>query len=206
MEMNEIKEYFESNKDSDQVKDFQKSLMPSLDQVMENEDFKMKMKSFADAEASRQVEAFRSKTLPETVEQEVKKRMEAATHKEPWEIKMAEMERNQTELMSKLKNKERDELISNNKTNALRALADKKLPSDLLDFLVSDESEKTTKNVETFSKMMENYTTNLKQEYMSSNNIKIPGKQEVLTDTGNIPKDDASKAEWEAYYRKKYSK
>jgi mannitol-1-phosphate/altronate dehydrogenase len=200
MDVNEIKQFIESNRDSDEVRGFLNSLTPSFDQAMENPDFAKAMKSFADKEGSRQVEAFKNKTLPSTIEDEVKKRLEAQNHKEPWQIKLEEMEKQQNQLMEQLKQKERSELIQKNKNQALKTLTDKKLPSDILDYLVSDEQEKTNSSIEAFVSMMDNYTTNLKQDLLKSNNVRVPGQGETFTGGAQEPGEGASKAEWKAYW------
>lgn len=200
MEISEIKDFLESNKDSDEVKSFMNSLTPSIDQIMERPDFQKAVKSLSDKEARRQVEAYKTNTFDTTVEEKVAKRMEAAQHKEPWEIKLQDMEKRNLELENKFKEKERAELIQKNKNFALKSLSDSKLPSDILDFIVSDDEETTTKNLETFQNMMEGYTTNIKNDFMSGNNTSIPGKTEVIGAGGlKVPGENATDAEYDAY-------
>lgn len=206
MTIEEIREFMNSNKDSDDVREFKKSLMPKFDELMEDDSFKKTLESYADSRVSKAVDTYKSKTLPLAVEEEVKKRVESMNTKTPEQIKLEEYDKKLAELTNKYQQKEREELIQKNKNYALKTLSEKKLPTDVLDILISDEEEKTNNNLEMFSNMMENYTTNIKQEFMSGNNIKVPGRSEVMTANSDMPGEDATSKEWESYYAKKYSK
>jgi hypothetical protein len=104
---------------------------------------------------------------------------------------------------TEIKQKEKNEMLQKNKNLALTTLSEKKLPTDIMDFLVTDEQEKTKENIDLFSQMMESYTTSIKNNKMASNNTVLPGKDEVLTG-GKIPEpaEGASKAEWKEYWNK----
>lgn len=207
MKLEEVKKFLEENKDSPEISDFRKSLMPKVEDAMADPAFQKAIKSFADAEASRQVEAFKTKTLPITIEEEVKKRLEASSKKTPEQIKFEEYERKLAELTNSLKEKERAELIEKNKNSALKHLTEKKYPTDVLDFLVSDEEEKTKKNLEVFSNMMEKYETSLRQSFIKGNNSFVPPKnKETIGGDSFIPGEDATEQDWINYYKKKNKK
>ena len=208
MESKEVKDFLEANKDNPEIGELRKSLMPKVEDAMSDPVFQKAMKSFADAEASRQIEAFKKNTLPLTIEEEVKKRIEASSKKTPEQIKFEEYERKLNELTNTLKEKERAELIQRNKNSALKHLTEKKYPVDILDFLVSDEEDKTNKNLELYSKMMENYETSIRQSFIKNNNTFVPPKNKETIGGDSIPEPgpNASKAEWKVYWDKKNKK
>lgn len=206
MDIKDIKSFLLENKDKDEVKQLYSEFTPSVDELLEKEDFQKVMKSFADKEARRQVEAYKSNTLPKTVEEEVAKRLEASKHKSPEQIKFEEYEKKLADMQNQLQQKERAEMIQKNKNFAIKTLSEKKLPSDIIDFIVSDEEEKTVENINMFSSMMEKYTTSIKSEFMRGNNTFVPGKDTSGGGGITVPGDNASQAEWENYYRLKNKK
>ena len=204
MDIKEIKDFLEANKETDDVKGLMTDLTPNFETALGNEDFSKAMKSYADKEARRQVDSYREKTLPGIVEDQVRLKIEATQHKEPWEIKIAELEANQEKLTLQLKTEERSKLVQKNKTKAMSLLAEKKLPTDLVDFFISDEEEKTVNNIAAFSNVFENYEQELKQNFIKNNNTFVPSDNHTIENTGlTMPPDGSSQAEYETYYRAK---
>lgn len=200
MDMKEIREFMDSNKDTDDVREFKKSLMPNFDELLQDDEFKKSLESYADSRVSKAVDTYKTKTLPQAVEEAAKKRVEAMNQKTPEQIKYEELERKVLESEARSQKIEREKLIEANKNIALKFSAEKKLPTDVLDFFVSDEEEVTKKNLNLFSTMMENHDTNIKQEFMSGNNTKIPGNKEVFSNGIKEPGENATPAEWDAWY------
>jgi hypothetical protein len=201
MDINEIKSFLEGNKESDEVKTLIKAFTPSFEKAMEDDSFQKNMKSYTDSQISKAVEAYKEKGFKSAVESEVMKRLEAKEKKDPMQIKFEEMERKQNELLEKLAEKERAELRAQNKATALQALSERKLPTDVLDFFVTDEQEKTQENIEIFAGMMESYTQSLKQDSLKNNNVKVPGSGTEGGNHKNVPGENASQSEWEAYFK-----
>lgn len=201
MDLKEIKEFFETNKDKEEVRDFAKSLTPELDinEVLNREDVKKKLQSYVDAEASRQVETFKQKTLPDIIEEQVKAKMEAAQHKEPWEIQMEELKRENQKIQEALKEEQLGKLLEANKNKALSMLTEKKLPTAMIDHLVTEEPEKTQHNVETFIKTMEDYTNSVKQSMVKGNNVQVPSGDG--SSTVGEPGPNANKQDWKEYFK-----
>lgn len=181
MDINEIKTYLSENKESEEVSQFLGSIVPSFDAALQNPDFEKKVRSYADSYANKQVDAYKEKGFKTAVENEVSKRLEAKNHKEPWQIKLEEMELKQSELMNKLQDKELAEMKANNKANIVPNIADYKLPTELIDLLVSEETEKTERNISMLKEAFDNYGQFLKQESIKGNNIKVPGKTNNAT-------------------------
>jgi hypothetical protein len=160
-------------------------------------------KDFADLLNKQKGEAvrkFQAEKMPTLIEEEFKKRSE----KTPEQIKFEEYERKLTDMQRKLEEKEKAELRTVNKTKALKAFSDKGLPTDMVDFLVDIDEEKTNKNIELAVGVFESYAQSLRKTEVKNNNTFVPGKNETPVASGlQVPGDDASQAEWEDYYRKK---
>lgn len=201
MTLEEVKAFLEENAEDESVKDFRKSLQPQpdLNSLMQNEDIKKKLQSYVDAEASRQVETFKTKTLPDIIDQQVKAKMEAAQHKEPWEIQMEELKRENQKIQEALKQEQLGKLLEANKNKALSMLTEKKLPTAMIDHLVTTEPEKTQHNVETFIKTMEDYTNSVKQSMVKGNNVQVPSGDG--SSTVGEPGPNATKEDWKEYYK-----
>jgi len=165
----------------------------------------LQSKDFIDLLNAKQGEAvnkFKKEKLPSILDEEVDNRMKAREHKEPWQIKLEEMERKTNGLNEKLLEKERAELRAENKAFAVQTLSERKLPTDLVDYLISDEKEKTQANLDKFASSIENYTQKLKQQILKGNNVEVPAEGTSSQSSGSVPGKDASQAEWEAYYKK----
>ena len=194
MNIEEIKSFLEENKEEKNVLDFMSSITPGIDEA--------KLKSYADKEARRQVEAYKANTFQDSVKNEVDKRMEAKNHKEPWEIKMQEMEAKMATMETEKVTETRAKMVAINKTKALELLSTKNLtmPDDVLDMFVSDEEDKTIGLVNSFSDMMDGFSQSIKQDYLKSNNTPIP--ESNAQGGKNTPGDNATQGEWETYFSK----
>lgn len=181
MELEDVKAYLEENKGNEAVRAYLNSFIPSFEMAIKNPEFEKAIRSYSDSYANKQVDAYKEKGFKTAVENEVAKRLEAKNHKEPWQIKLDEMELKQTELMSKLQDKELAEMRANNKANIANNIADYKLPSGLIDLLVSEETEKTEQNISLLKEAFENFGQSLKQDNIKGNNIKVPGKTGTTT-------------------------
>lgn len=206
MDIKEIVKYLEENKESQDVKAFLSALTQpkemSFEELMKNEDFAKQLRSFADSESSKAVDAFKEKGFKKAVEAGVAEALEAKEKKTPHQIEVEELNKRLNAVETENQEKELKRLRSDNKVKAINFLKDKSLPADLLDFLVSEESEKTDENINVFATMMENYGQAIKQGQLKENNTFVP------SDPGNgdslqEPGEDASKEEWKEYYAKK---
>lgn len=205
MDIKEIVKYLEENKESPDVKAFISTLTQpkelSFEQLMKNEDFAKQIRSFADSESSKAVDAFKEKGFKKAVETGVSEALEAKEKKTPHQIEVEELNKRLNAVETENQEKELKRLRSDNKVKAINFLKEKTLPSDMLDFLVSEESEKTDENVNIFATMMEDYGQAIKQGQLKGNNTFVPsspGNNDSLQEPGV----DASKEEWKEYYAK----
>lgn len=176
MTFEEMKAFTEANAENEEVVKFLGSFKqePNFDTLLENEDFKKKVDSIADSRSGKAVATYKEKGFKEAVEKEVKLREEAKNHKEPWEIKIEESDRKLAAVENMLAQKERDSLIATNKAKALTILSEKSLPTSIIDFVVSDEEDKTLANLDIISKTFEDFAQSIKKDMLKGNNTNVP--------------------------------
>ncbi|NMM64392.1 DUF4355 domain-containing protein [Clostridium sp. P21] len=173
---NEITEYFTTNKDSEDVKNFMNGLI-NVDKVKNfletNEEGKQYLQTYGDKRVTKGVETFKTNTLPKLIEEEIAKRN--PSNKDPREIKLeqalAEIDKIKAESLKKdLANK------------ALKVATEKKLPSDILNYFIGSDEETTMNNLTALEKSLETYTQSVKDDFLKSG-THIPPKGDNLPTT-----------------------
>lgn len=171
---NEITEYFNTNKDSEDVKNFMGSLI-NVDNVKNflatNEDGKKYINSYADTRVTKGIETFKQNNLEKLINDEIAKRNPSQDPKDValQELK-AEMEKMKTESARKdLTNK------------ALKVAQEKKLPTDLVNYFIGQDEESTNNNLEVLSKALETYTQKTKEEILKSGAYTPPKENKITT-------------------------
>lgn len=147
MNLEEIKAFFNENKDNEEVKAFLTELKtPSLDDIkrfaIENDDIKTWLQSEKDRHFTKGLETWKEKTLPSVLEEEIKKRYPEET----------EEQRQIRELKQKIEQMEREKMRESLRAKAKDFAVEKKLPAHLVDFFIADDEEKTQGNLEYFEK------------------------------------------------------
>jgi len=149
-------------KDEDQVDDAVKgselvkkfSGLEAFKSRINEADFKSFMDSEKDKHLTKGLETFKTNNLTALVDAEVKKKFPT---KDPNELAMenmkAEMEKMKTEASRK-----------DLKTNAMKILSDKKLPTDLIDYFIGADEATTTDNLTKFETMFNAGVTTLVAE------------------------------------------
>lgn len=171
----------------------------TLEDIMKDPGMSKSVIDYVNSEKSNAVNKWRDENLNLAIEKEI----DARSKKSPEQIKFDEYEKKLEEMDRKLKTKERSELISTNKNIVLKALTEKNLPSDLVDFIVSDEQEITNKNIEVMTTIFENFKGNLTANAVKNNNVSVPNNDSGSgSSTVQEPSDNATKAEWNTYWAK----
>lgn len=173
----------------------------NLEEALKDQNFSKQFQSYVDSQTSKAVEAFKQKGFVAAVEKEVETRLKAKETKTPEQIKFEEYEAKLADMQNKIAEKERLEMRIKNKESARTSFIEAKLPEGLLDFLVSEDAEKTKSNIEAATKMLEDFRTDVKKSIVSGNNIDVPGKT-VPGLTDKEPGPNATKEEWKAYYKR----
>ncbi|MEG1314067.1 MAG: DUF4355 domain-containing protein [Bacilli bacterium] len=166
--------------------DFAKSLINSgltLDMFKEkmknDKDFKAFIDSEKDKHSSKSLETWKTNNLEKLLDDEVKKRFPQADPKDTELAKLkAEIEKMQKESLRKdLTNK------------AIKIATDKKLPVELIDYLIGEDEEITTKNIEKLESVFGTHVETLVQERLKGSSYTPPSNN---INTG-ITKEDFNK-------------
>lgn len=150
--------------------------------LAENEDGKKYLQSYADSKVTNGVqtaiENFKKDKLPGLVDEEYKKKYPEADPKDKALADMkAEIEKMKTDSLRKdLTNK------------ALKTLTEKKLPSELADFIVGNDEDTTNKNLETFANIFNQYSEAVKTDFVKTSGSYKPPKDD------HKPTDEETKA------------
>lgn len=185
MNFQEIKKWLEENKENVEVKTYLDSFKvePTLEvfkgKLKNDKDFKAFLDSEKDKHLSKGIETFKTNNLEKLIDEEVKKRFPQADPKDTELAKLkAEIEKMQKESLKKdLTNK------------AIKIATDKKLPVDLVDFLIGESEESTVKNIEKLESAFNTNLETLVQERLKTNSY-VPPKNDGNT---SITKEDFNK-------------
>ena len=117
------------------------------------------IQSLVDGKVTKGIESFKKKSMPKLIEAEILKRTGETETPEAKAIR---------ELHQKLdameKEKARAEMVAKFKDT----LIDKKIPSKLIDFVLGDDEETTTANIELFEDSMKNYINSQVSEKLNN--------------------------------------
>ena len=192
----EIPTYFEANKDNEEVKNYIKGLI-TVDRVtnfLEGDEGKKLLQPKLDIYHTKGLETWKTNNLTKLVDDEVKKKYPDQDPKDKALI----------DLQSQLDKMQKDSLKKELTNKALKTAQEKKLPSELIDFLIGDDEVSTTNNIDTLSKIFLAHDEALKTELLKNNSY-IPPKTEVknngeknpwskefenLSEQGKIYRDD----------------
>lgn len=147
MEFEQVKAYLEANRDSAEVQTLLTGIVKiTLDDVKrlaaQDEGVSKWIQSEKDSHFSKGLATWKEKTMPELIDQEIKKRYPEKT---PEQLELDTLRR---EIEQMRRDKERESLRLVAKDYAL----EKKLPANLVDFFVGENEEGTKSNLESFEK------------------------------------------------------
>lgn len=126
-----------------------------------NEGFKAWLSSEKDRHFSTSLNTWKENNLGKEVEREITKRYPAETDEQK---KLRELE-------LKLQSIEQEAKLKEIKANTMRIINDKKLDSQILDFVLSDNEETTTSNIEKLESLIDKLVNErIEQKYKSTNN------------------------------------
>jgi hypothetical protein len=186
----EVTDYLETNKDAEEVKGYVgglSSITPDrATAFLDTEDGKRFLQPKLDTYHSKSLESWKTNNVPKLVDEEVKKRFPDADPKD------VEMKKLQAQLDKMQSDSTRKDLT--NKT--LKAFQEKKLPSELVDFIIGADEEVTSKNVEMLSKLFATHDEAIKTEFAKSNSYIPPNTK------GSVGKEEeAARAEISKYMK-----
>ncbi|WP_345912115.1 DUF4355 domain-containing protein [Bacillus altitudinis] len=141
MNIEEIKQFLEQNKENEEVKAFVGELSAvSVDKVkgfLETEEGKKFLQPRLDQHFTKGLDTWKANNLEKIVEEEVSKRNPSKT---PEQI---EVEKLRKEIEAERAARNRETLVN----KALKAADEKKLPKDVIDFFIGENEESTIENL-----------------------------------------------------------
>ncbi|OAA90714.1 DUF4355 domain-containing protein [Clostridium coskatii] len=191
MKKSELTKLIEALKDDDDIdetiskSDLGKALVSSgltLDNFKSKLESDSNFKSFMDSEKDKHlqkgIDTFKTNNLQKLVDEEYKKQHPEA---DPKDTEIAKLKK-QFEDMQK-------ESLKKDLTNkALKTMTEKKLPTDLVNFIVGVDEDSTNKNLETLEKVFNSHDEAIKTEILKDGTYK-PGGQ------GGEPTEEAVKGQ-----------
>lgn len=202
MDLKEIQTFLETNKENEEVKTYLNSFRvePTLEvfksKLESDKDFKSFMDSEKDKHYAKALETWKTNNLNTLIDEEIKKRFPEA---DPRDTELAK-------LKAEIEKIQKDSIKKDLKNKALEIATNKKLPIELIDFLVSDNEENTVKNLEKLESVFSTSIEALVQERLKtgsytppkgdSSNVNNPWSKEHfnLTEQGKIMRENPSLA------------
>lgn len=170
----EITDYFDTNKDNEDVKNFKSSIV-NVDNVKNflenNEEGKKYINSYADTRVSKGIETFKQNNLQKLIDEEIAKRNPST---DPKDKALADLQKE----MDKMKAESARKDLTN---KALKLATEKKIPSDLVNYFVGADEETTKNNLEVLSKALEVYSQKAKDEILKSGSYTPPKSNNITT-------------------------
>lgn len=138
-----VKQYFEANKESEEVQQFTKSLVnPNLvESYLSSEDGKKIIQPKLDKHFTKGLETWKQNNLQSIIDAEINKKFPAET----------EEQKQLRALQQKLEAIENEKAFATVKTEAMKELNTKGLPVGLVDYLVTNNLEETRDRINSFS-------------------------------------------------------
>ncbi|MFC4182994.1 DUF4355 domain-containing protein [Saccharococcus thermophilus] len=177
MNLEDVKKFFEQNKDNEEVKAYlaglkQISVQEVQQMLTENEELKKFFDSEKDKHFSKGLETWKRNNLQKLIDEEIKKRFPEA---DPKDVKLKELE-------AKIQQMEQEKLREALKNKALTLATEKKLPVQLIDFLIGQDEESTLQNLATFEEVWTQNLQALVEEKLKTNGVN-PKDSNVKTQT-----------------------
>lgn len=179
MDLQEIKKYFEENKDNEEVKSYLQGLnaltVEGVEKYLsENSDAKKWLDSIKDKHYNKAFETWKSNNWERELEAEIKKRF---PEKDPKDTELAKLQQE----IEKMKQEKLHEVLKN---KALSYATEKKLPVNLVDYFLGADEEGTIKNLDALGAVFNAHIQNQVEERLKSNTYTPPkgdGKDKTLT-------------------------
>ncbi|WCK55134.1 DUF4355 domain-containing protein [Aneurinibacillus sp. Ricciae_BoGa-3] len=193
----EVKSYFEANKDNEEVKGYMKGLI-SLDGVKNflesNEEGKKYLHSYADSKVTKGIETFKQNNLTKLVQEEIKK---MNPELDPKDLKLQELQ-NKFEALEREKTRE---TLTN---QALKVATEKKLPLDLVNYFLGQDEESTLHNLSALDTSLQAYTQSVRDSILKEGSYVPPSHNHTLaTETITQAEYDKNKNNLDWYSKNK---
>jgi len=192
MKKSELIELLKNNKDDEDIDEVLKNAEPvkalansglTLDafktKLESDADFKSFMDSEKDKHSAKSLETWKTNNLQKEIDAEIKKRY---PEQDPKDKALAD-------LKAKMEKMEAESLKKDLTNKALKTMTEKKLPTDLVNFIVGADEDSTNKNLEALEKVFNAHDEAIKTEILKDGTYK-PGGQ-----GGAKPTEDSVKGQ-----------
>ncbi len=193
MTLDDIKKYFEENKDKEEVKAFVAGLNPvTLDRVQalaaNDKDLISWLDSEKDKHLNKGLESWKSNNLESLLDAEVKKRF---PDKDPKDV---ELEKIKAELAKMQTEKARESLTN----KAIKLINEKKLPLELVDYVIAtdNDEEKTIANLTKLEEIFNSKISEVVEQKIKGGAYVPPADNPKKTDYESMSMEDYAK-QWQ---------
>lgn len=162
----EVKAYFEANKDNEDVKGYVGGFVNSdrVNNFLNTEDGKKLLQPVLDTYHSKSLKSWQENNLDKIYKERFAKENPSA---DPKDVVLKEMQAQ----IDKMK----DDSARKDLTNkALKQFQEKKLPTELVDYMVGQNEEETNKNLEMLTALFATHDEAIKTEFASGNSYTPP--------------------------------
>lgn len=135
------------------------------EKITNDKDFKAFMDSEKDKHSTKSLETWKTNNLQKAIDDAVAK---ANPQETPEQKRIRELE-------ARIEASEKDSLKKDLTNRALKTLTEKKLPTDLVNFIVGADEDTTTKNLETLTNIFSSHDEAIKTEILKGNSYTPPG-------------------------------
>lgn len=170
MEFNEIKEFIEANKETNNdlkayLQGFNTLSVEGVQKfVSENKDARAWMDSEKDKHSSKSLETWKINNLEKLIDDEVQKRNPTA---DPKDVKIKELE-------AKFEQMQKDAFKKELTNSAIKTATIKNLPTELVDFMLGADLDSTNKNIELFETAINDYVQKQVEARIQNNSYTPP--------------------------------
>lgn len=179
----EVKNYFEANKDSEDVKSFLGGFS-NLDVFKEKINTDPTFKSFLDSEKDKHytkaLDTWKTNNLEKLVDEKVNQLYPKA---DPKDTELAKLKQQLDQIQ---KDATRKDLTN----KAYKIATEKKLPTDLVDYFIGNDEDSTLQNIDKLSQILSAHDEALKKELVAGNSYTPPADK-----GGNLSGADKLKEE-----------
>ncbi|WP_129599526.1 DUF4355 domain-containing protein [Anaerophilus nitritogenes] len=179
MELKDVKEFLDENKEDEDVKKFVGGLI-NLDLIKsvanEDKDVRSWLDSEKDKHSSKSLDTWKSNNLEKLLDEEIKKRF---PDKDP---KDTELEKMKAEIEKIKAESVRKELTN----KAIKIATEKKLPVSLVDFLIANDEETTLKNLGVLEETLKTTVQGAVEEKIKGNDYKPPKDEKEENNSSNF--------------------
>jgi len=194
--LDEVKSYFETNKDNEEVKGYMKGFI-SLDGVKHflesNDEGKKYFHSYADSKVTKGIETFKQNNLTKLVQDEI---IKMNPQLDPKDIKLQE-------LQNKFEALEREKVKETLTNKALKVATEKKLPFDLVNYFLGQDEESTLNNLSALDKSLQAYSQSVRESILKEGSYVPPLNNTGATGTISQAEYDKNKNNLDWYSKNK---